>query len=78
MEIFVWIVTGSLMLLGLAGVIVPLLPGTALILGAAVLHKVLLPEAVAWSVIGRLGVIWLVSVAADFGGVLLGDRKSVV
>jgi uncharacterized protein len=74
MEIFAWCLTALLMFIGLAGVIVPLLPGTALILFAAILHKLIVPDIVSWMTIFWIGVIFLVSVAADFGGVLLGTK----
>ena len=45
MEIAVWILTLGLTLIGLLGVILPLLPGTTLILVAMIAHKLLLPGA---------------------------------
>jgi uncharacterized protein len=74
MEIFAWCLTALLMLIGVAGVIVPLLPGTALVLFATILHKLMVPDIVSWTTIIWLAVIFLVSVAADFGGVLLGTK----
>jgi uncharacterized protein len=74
MEVFIWSVTSVLMLIGLAGVIVPLLPGNVLILVAAMLHKWLLPESVSWGVVGWLAALCLVSIIADFGGTILGAR----
>jgi hypothetical protein len=74
MEIFTWTLTAVLMFVGVAGVIVPLLPGTALILLASILHKWLLPDALEWSTIGWIAVVWILSVAADFGGVMLGAK----
>lgn len=74
MEIFVWTLTALLFLVGLLGVIVPLLPGTALILFGAILHKLLLPATLTWGTIGWIAAIFLVSVIADFGGVILGAR----
>ncbi len=69
-----WILTLSLMFIGLAGVIVPLLPGTTLILAAAVLHKLILPTDISWLTLGIVGVFWLLSIVADLGGVILGTR----
>lgn len=74
METFTWTVTALLMLIGLAGVIVPLLPGTALILIAAIFHKWMLPDALSWATVGWMGALWAVSVVADFGGVMIGAR----
>jgi uncharacterized protein len=74
MEIFAWSLTTVLMLVGVAGVIVPLLPGNVLILVAAVLHKWLLPDSVSWAVIGWVAALCAVSIVADFGGTILGAR----
>jgi len=70
----VWTLTMVLTLIGLAGVIVPLLPGTTLILAAMVIHKLLLPGDVSWAVIGWITGFWLLSVIVDFVGVILGTR----
>lgn len=74
LEIAMWCLTGVLMLIGLAGVIVPVLPGTTLILAAALIHKLVLPEAVSWATIGWVTLFWFISVVADFAGVLIGTR----
>lgn len=74
MEILIWTLSLALMLVGVAGVLVPLLPGTALILVAAILHRLFLPESLEWSTVTWIGVIWLVSVAADFAGVMIGTK----
>lgn len=74
MEYAVWTLTILLTLVGLAGVIVPLLPGTTLIVAAMVLHKLLLPESIAWAAIGWIAVFWFLSVVVDFLGVLVGTR----
>lgn len=74
LEAAIWTLTLGLMLVGLVGVIVPLLPGTTLILIAAVLHKLLLPTDLSWLAVGLIALFWAISVAADFGGVILGTR----
>lgn len=74
MDYAVWTLTLLLSAIGLLGVIVPLLPGTTLILVGMLLHKVLLPESISWSVIAWIGGIWLVSVVVDFLGVLIGTK----
>ena len=74
MEYAVWTLTLMLTLIGIIGVIVPLLPGTTLILAAMILHKFLLPEGWGWSAIGFITFIWAISIAVDFLGVLLGTR----
>ena len=74
MEFTVWTLTLLLALVGLVGVIVPLLPGTTLILVGMVLHKLLIPDALSWTAIGWISVIWFVSVVVDFIGVLIGTK----
>ena len=73
-EILIWSLTAGLILIGLVGCIVPLLPGTTLILAAMILHKLLLPAQVSWWVIGVIALFWLFSVLADVLGILLGTR----
>ncbi len=69
-----WSLTTLLMLVGLAGTVVPLLPGTFLILLGALLHKLLLPAAFSWAVFIWLAAFWVVSVLADLACTLLGAR----
>ena len=73
-EVATWTLTLALMLIGVIGVIVPLLPGTTLILIAAVIHKLILPADLSWLAVGFITVFWIVSIVADFGGVVLGTR----
>ncbi len=74
LEVFTWCLTVVLMLVGFAGVVLPLLPGTTLILLGAVAHKLLLPADISWACVGYISVFWLLSILADFGGVILGTR----
>lgn len=74
LEILTWSLTITLMLVGLAGVVVPLLPGTTLILLAAFLHKLFMPAEFSWWALGFIALFWLFSVLADLGGVILGTR----
>lgn len=73
-DAIIWSVTLILMLIGVAGVIVPLIPGTTLIMFAAVLHKVLLPADLSWLAIAFIGLFWVLSIIADVGGVILGTK----
>lgn len=70
----IWVLTITLMLIGLIGVVMPVLPGTTLIFLAALLHKGLRPDDLTWMAIGFIGVFWLLSILADVGGVLLGTK----
>lgn len=74
LEVFTWCVTITLMIVGLIGVIVPLLPGTTLILAAAIIHKFLLPAELSWMAVGFIGLFWVFSIIADLGGVIVGTR----
>jgi uncharacterized protein len=73
-EVATWTLTIVLMLVGVAGVILPLLPGTTLILLGAIIHKLILPGDLSWTAIGFITLFWLLSVIADFAGVILGTR----
>jgi uncharacterized protein YqgC (DUF456 family) len=70
----VWTLSALLMLAGLAGTLVPLLPGTLVILAAAVVHKLLLPLSLSWTVIGWLAAIWFLSLLVDLACTLLGTK----
>ncbi len=74
MHFLIWTLTATLMLTGLAGTLLPLLPGTLLILVAAILHKLLLPAALSWTIVGLLAALWLVSVALDVLGTVATTR----
>lgn len=72
----IWALTIFLMLVGLVGTVVPLLPGTTIIFGAAILHHVLLGEAqsVSWWTIGGLAVLMVVSHVLDLVSGSLGAK----
>jgi hypothetical protein len=64
------------MLIGLVGTVVPLLPGTTIILAAAILHHLLLGEAqsVGWWTIAGLAVLAVLSYALDLVSGSIGAR----
>ena len=74
-----WTITILLMLTGLVGTVVPLLPGTTIILAAAVLHHFMLGEAhsVGWWTIGGLLVLTILSYVLDLISGSLGAKKTV-
>lgn len=74
METALWILVGVLMLTGLIGSVVPLLPGTTLILAAVLLQKWLLAATLSWTAVAWIAAFWLCSVASDFACTLLGAR----
>lgn len=74
MEIAIWTTVILLMLVGLVGCVVPLLPGTTLILLAVLLQKWLLPDTLTWLAVGWIAGFWLLSVLADLGCTILGTK----
>lgn len=74
---FWWILTLVLMLAGLAGTVAPVLPGTTIILAAAILHRLALGSAqsIGWWGIAGLVVLTLLSYAVDFGSAALGAKR---
>ena len=74
MEIFVWSVAILLLLTGLIGSVVPLMPGTTLILLGGLLQKWLLPETLTWLAVGWMAGFWFLSVIADIGCTVIGTR----
>ena len=71
----VWIATAVLILTGVAGSILPAVPGAPLILVAAVLHRCLLPGWVSWWTIAALSVLAALSFAVDAVCGVLGARR---
>jgi len=64
-----------IMLAGLAGTVIPLLPDTPLIVAAAVLdHIIFSPHGASWGTIVALTVLMLVSLALDFVSGSMGAR----
>jgi uncharacterized protein YqgC (DUF456 family) len=77
MELFWWSVTLVLMAVGLIGTVLPIFPGTAVILAAAVIHRVMLGPAksIGWWSIALLVALTLASYAVDLIGGLYGARR---
>ncbi len=71
-----WTVTIVLMLVGLAGTVLPLLPGTTIILAAAVLHHMMLgvEKSVSWWTIAGLAVLTIISYGVDFFSGVAGAK----
>jgi uncharacterized protein YqgC (DUF456 family) len=68
MELLWWTIAIVLMAAGLIGTVLPIFPGTTIILVAAVIHRVMLGPAksVGWRSIGVLVLLTLISYALDF------------
>ena len=67
MELFWWFLTIVLFAVGLIGTIAPVLPGTTIILAAAVIHRIVLGPAksIGWDVIIVLMMLTLATYALD-------------
>ena len=82
MELFWWLLTIVLFAVGLIGTILPVLPGTTIILAAAIIHRVMLgpDKSVGWPTILALVLLTLATYAIDllsgyFGAKYFGATK---
>src|SRR6266446_4086819 len=68
MELFWWLFTIVLFAVGLIGTMLPVIPGTTIILGAAVIHRMMLgPEkSIGWRSISLLILLTLATYVLDF------------
>jgi uncharacterized protein YqgC (DUF456 family) len=75
-ELLWWLITIVLFAVGLIGTVVPVLPGTTIILGAAVIHRLMLgPEkSVGWRTLSILVALTLATYALDFLGSYFGAK----
>ena len=76
MELFWWFFTIALFAVGLIGTIVPVLPGTTIILAAALVHRIMLgsEKSIGWKTIGALVLLTLLSYVFDFLGSYFGAK----
>src|SRR5215212_6987820 len=76
MELLWWLVTVVLFAVGLLGTVLPFIPGTTVILAAAVIHRVMLgaDKSVSWVWIGLLVLLALISYLLDFLGSYFGAK----
>ena len=82
MELFWWLFTIVLFAVGLIGTVAPVLPGTTIILAAAVIHRIMLgPEkSIGWRTLAVLVLLTLATYAIDvlagyFGAKYFGATK---
>jgi uncharacterized protein len=82
MELFWWLLTIVLFAVGLIGTIAPVLPGTTIILAAAIIHRIMLgpDKSIGWRTIIFLVLLTLASYALDvlagyFGAKYFGATK---
>ena len=76
MELFWWLFAIVLFAVGLIGTVLPIFPGTTIILAAAVIHRMMLgaEKSIGWKSIALLVLLTLVSYAFDFLGSYLGAK----
>jgi uncharacterized protein YqgC (DUF456 family) len=72
-----WTLTLILMLAGVVGVVIPVIPGTTIILAAAILHRLVLGEdhSIGLWTIGGLVFLTIVSYAVEFFSGSVGAKK---
>lgn len=77
MELFWWLIAIILMAIGLIGTVAPVLPGTTIIFGAAVIHRIALgPErSCGLSALIALAALTLISYALDAGAAHIGAKR---
>src|SRR5437764_12563432 len=77
MTVFWWLTAIVLMAIGLIGTVVPMIPGTTIILGAAVIHRLALGPngSVGWTALVALVALTLVTYAVDAAAGYVGARK---
>jgi uncharacterized protein YqgC (DUF456 family) len=76
MELFWWLFTIVLFAAGLIGTVLPIIPGTTIILAAAVIHRMMLgaEKSIGWSSIAALVLLTLATYALDFMGAYFGAK----
>ena len=76
MELLCWFLIIVLFAIGLLGTVVPVFPGAALILAAAIVHRLLVPaKSVSWIIIAVLVLLAAVSYAIDFTASYFGAKR---
>ena len=76
MELFWWLLTVILFAVGLIGTVLPVFPGTIIILAGALLHRLMLgPEkSIGWKTIAILALLTLATYVLDFLSGYFGAR----
>ena len=76
MELFWWLITIVLFAAGLIGTVLPIFPGTTIILAAAIIHRIMLgaEKSIGWYAIALLVLLTLITYALDFLAGYLGAK----
>jgi uncharacterized protein len=77
MEVFWWLFAIVVMALGLIGTVIPILPGTTIILVAAIVHRVALgpDRSAGWSALVAMLLLTLLTYAIDAAAGYLGAKR---
>jgi len=77
MEVFWWLVAIVVMAIGLIGTVIPVVPGTTIILAAAVVHRVALgaDRSLGWSALIAMLLLTLLTYAIDAAASYLGAKR---
>jgi uncharacterized protein YqgC (DUF456 family) len=76
-EIVLWIVAVALVLIGIAGTVLPMLPGVPLVFGGLLLAAWAGGfQSVGWPVLGVLALLTLASLVVDIGASSLGAKRA--
>ena len=77
MEVFWWLFAIVVMALGLIGTVIPILPGTTIILAAAMVHRVALgpDRSLGWSALLALLLLTLLTFVIDVAAGYLGAKR---
>jgi uncharacterized protein YqgC (DUF456 family) len=76
MDLFWWLFVIALFAIGLIGSVLPILPGTTIILAAALIHRIMLgaEKSIGWGMIVTLILLTLASYGFDFLGSYFGAK----
>ena len=77
MELLWWLIAIVLMAVGLIGTLLPVVPGTTIILAAAIIHQIMLgtEKSLGWWNIAALVLLTLLSYALEFAGGYFGAKR---
>src|SRR4029079_18240270 len=77
MEVFWWLFAIVVMALGLIGTVIPILPGTTIILAAAIVHRVAVgpDRSLGWSALVAMLLLTLLTYAIDAAAGYLGAKR---
>lgn len=77
MELLCWLIVVVLFAVGLIGTVLPVFPGTTVILAAALIHRIMLgsEKSVGWVTLGILLLLTLASFGLDFLGGYIGAKR---